>query len=229
MLLNPYRFAASSTLLTGLVSWWSLDEASGSRADSHGSNTLTDNNTVTQAAGKIGNAGQFTTATAEYLSVAAGHGLGGGTSFTAAAWVYPDTIISNGGILRVGSGNGITTHDWLLATQSTYFKFFKSYDSTWEQLNAATYGAPALSTWQFVMAEYDIATKTLGIQINNGTKDTATHTGTTATPSQPFEIGRYHTSEWNGRIDEAAFWSRLLTTEEKAELYNSGTGIAYPG
>jgi hypothetical protein len=45
--------------LTNLISWWSLDEASGSRADKHGANTLTDNNTVLSAAGKKSNAGNF--------------------------------------------------------------------------------------------------------------------------------------------------------------------------
>jgi len=40
-----------SALKTNLQGWWELDAASGSRADSQGSNTLTDNNTVTQALG----------------------------------------------------------------------------------------------------------------------------------------------------------------------------------
>jgi hypothetical protein len=31
---------------TNLVSWWNLDEESGNRSDSHGANTLTDNNSV---------------------------------------------------------------------------------------------------------------------------------------------------------------------------------------
>jgi hypothetical protein len=35
---------------TNLSAWWNLSEASGNRSDSQGSNTLTDNNTVTQAA-----------------------------------------------------------------------------------------------------------------------------------------------------------------------------------
>lgn len=35
----------------GLVSFWNLDEISGTRSDAHGSNHLTDNNTVTYAAG----------------------------------------------------------------------------------------------------------------------------------------------------------------------------------
>jgi hypothetical protein len=41
----------SAGMKTNLISWYDLDEVSGSRADSHGSNTLTDNNTVTSATG----------------------------------------------------------------------------------------------------------------------------------------------------------------------------------
>lgn len=38
-------------LTDNLISWWSLDEASGTRYDSHGTNHLTDNNTVSSEAG----------------------------------------------------------------------------------------------------------------------------------------------------------------------------------
>ena len=50
------------TLPTNLIAYWKLGEASGTRSDSKGSNNLTDNNTVTSAAGKWGTAGQFTAA-----------------------------------------------------------------------------------------------------------------------------------------------------------------------
>jgi hypothetical protein len=39
--------------LTSLVSWWELNETSGNRSDSHGANTLTDNNSVGFALGHI--------------------------------------------------------------------------------------------------------------------------------------------------------------------------------
>lgn len=44
--------ASAEKTAWGLASWWDLDEASGTRSDSHGTNNLTDNNTVTQAGGK---------------------------------------------------------------------------------------------------------------------------------------------------------------------------------
>ena len=67
---RPYSlpWSSGSSLLTGLVSWWNLDETSGTRADSVGSNHLTDVNTVGYAAGKIGNAASFVAANNETLS-----------------------------------------------------------------------------------------------------------------------------------------------------------------
>lgn len=47
------RYSDYAGSKTNLVSWWELDENSGTRADKHGSNTLTDNNTVTAADGKV--------------------------------------------------------------------------------------------------------------------------------------------------------------------------------
>ena len=44
----------SVPMKVSLISWWVLSEASGPRADSHGGNTLADNNTVTATPGQVG-------------------------------------------------------------------------------------------------------------------------------------------------------------------------------
>ena len=51
-----------------IIAWWTLDETSGSRSDSHGTATLSDNNTVGYATGKQSNAASFVEANTEYLS-----------------------------------------------------------------------------------------------------------------------------------------------------------------
>jgi hypothetical protein len=33
---------------------------------------------------------------------------------------------------------------------------------------------------------------------------------------------------FTGSIDEVGFWNRALTSAERASIYNSGTGKAYP-
>ena len=55
-------------LTDNLVSYWKLDESSGNAADSVGSNTLTNTNTVTYSAGKINNGADFERDSAQYFS-----------------------------------------------------------------------------------------------------------------------------------------------------------------
>src|SRR5574341_2164717 len=76
-----------------LISFWELEEASGTRLDATASdNDLTDNNTVTQATGKVGNAAQFTRANTEYLSIAHNTSIAcGDIDQTRCAWVYLDS------------------------------------------------------------------------------------------------------------------------------------------
>ena len=76
--------SASLVSLTNLVSYWKLDEASGNALDAHGTNTLTDSNTVTSAAGKIGDSRHFTRTVPEYFTIADNASLSApaGTSFT---------------------------------------------------------------------------------------------------------------------------------------------------
>ena len=71
---------AGATLGNGLVAFWKLNEQSGTRAAAFSSNDLTDNNTVTFAAGILGNAAVFTSANSEYLSRASNSDLALGTA-----------------------------------------------------------------------------------------------------------------------------------------------------
>jgi len=230
MIINPYRFGGASSLLTNLVSWWSLGEASGSRADSHGSNTLTDNATVTQATGKIGNAAQFTMANSEYLSVAAGHGLQGGErDWTFAAWFYPDSVLVVQTIACVGASG--TNWDWALQidTGLKYKAYVSSSGGASSSITATTSASAA--TWQHILCQFNNATNTIGISVNNETLATSAGPATSKDGGGAFTlatflgVGRYY----GGRTDEACFWNRVLTAGERTDLYNSGSGMAYPG
>lgn len=237
MIIAPYRYAGgggSSTLLNDLVSWWALEEASGIRFDAHGSNDLTDNNTVTQLGGKINNAAQFTQANSEYLSRGAGHGLhGGDRDFTIAGWVYLDNI-STRMFASVGSSSGLATAlDWLLhyrAANNAFRWQCCSGGGYYTVLDTST-GVPNINTWYHLLAQYDATANELALSVNNNTFDTLgsvpglNNTGNIFGLGFPAGASSYH----NGRLDEMCFWSKLLTTDERIELYNSGSGIAYPG
>ena len=219
--------------LTSLISYWKLEEASGSRADSYGTNTLTDNNTVTQAVGKLGNCAQFTALNMEKLSIASNSGLiPGASSFTITVWAYLDSKPTISRILSKDNG---------LAATSEYALWYYGIDDRFRinvafngassiGLNANNFGIPSPSTWYFIIAWVDADADTLNISVNNGTANSTALSSALNSTSTEFDIGSDATGNYfDGRIDSAGFWKRVLTAAERTALYNSGSGRAITG
>lgn len=225
--------AVPSPLLTSLVAYWKLDEASGTRNDSHGTNHLTDNNTVGSVAGKVGNAADFIRANLEYLSRAdGGSGLNfGDVDFTFAAWIRIKSkpALSMQCISKWTPGSLSYVVEWNVADR---FRFWVSSDgSAFAFLDANSLGSPALNTWYFVAAWHAATADNINIQVNNGTVDSAAYSAGVFASNAAFYLGRYHATDdyhLDGAIDEAGAWSRLLTADERTQLYNGGAGQAYP-
>lgn len=210
-----------SPLLNSLISYWKLDEASGTRNDSVGTNHLTDNNTVTQSAGKVGNAGQFTAANLESLSVADNASLRvTGVDFTVAGWFWFDAT----GLATIYNKGGT----WTLFTRTNQIEW-RVFDGSF--FTAIKAYAQAANTWYFMLCDYNAATKTASADVNNsGTPATIVSANPLADDVGLFSIGLTQAGfgYLNGRADEFGFWKRLLTPAEKAQLYNSGSGRTYP-
>lgn len=219
----------ASSLMTGLISYWTLDEASGSRADSIGGNTLTDNNTVTQNPGKIATAAQFTAATSETLSRANNASLQvGDIDFTIACWVYVDTTVNK----DIWVKSSTNQQSYFLTIQSTKFQFIVSAGgtaATYTTLNATTFGNISASTWYHVVAYHDSVNDVIGIAVNGGAANTAATAAGVFAGTGVFALGGVlQYAYMNGRIDEAGFWKKVLTPAERLALYNGGNGITYP-
>ena len=223
---------AASGLLTSLISYWTLDEASGTRVDSvtSSANDLTDNNTVTQNPGKISNAAQFTAANLEFLSRADNASLStGDIDFTLAGWVYLDSL----GAFRVAVGkreNATNREYWFEVNNSDQMRFIVSSNGALQD-GVVTASSVTLSTgtWYFVVAWHDSVANTVNIQVNNGTAHSAAFSLGVFDGGSRFAIGVGESSNyWNGRIDEVGFWKRVLTAAERTNLYNAGTGVTYP-
>ena len=89
---SGFATPGGSPFLSGLIAYWTLDEASGTRVDAHGNNDLSDNNTVTSTTGKVGDAAAFATANSEYLSRADNADLSvGNIDFTFDLWLNLST------------------------------------------------------------------------------------------------------------------------------------------
>ncbi|MCC2631635.1 MAG: type sorting protein [Patescibacteria group bacterium] len=224
---------AASTLLTGLTSYWKLDEVSGNRTDSAGGNTLTSTNGVGVNQGKLGDSAQFTAANSQYLSVADNPAVStGDIDYTLSAWVYLDSK----GVNRTIMGKFNTTgnqREFVLYYSSSNDRFVFTVSgngSSSVDVTANNFGAPALNTWYLVTAWHDSVGNTANISVNDGTTNSiATSTGSFDS-SASFTIGGLIPTStlWDGRIDGAAMWKKALSPSERTELYNAGTGSDYP-
>ena len=220
--------AVPSTLNNGLVHLWKLDEASGTRADSVGAATLTDNNTVTSSTGKTYPlAAQFTAANDEYLSNAIGD-VGLFNVFHLSVWVYFDAftgaqqwIVSK--FNTIGSNRELLVY---LDPSDDTLRAVKYTDGVSSQ-GANSGISPSTGTWHLVEVMH--SGTELGIAVDGGafvtTADTSSFSGTA-----DLEIGGSIAGnvEHGGRIEAVTVWDRVLTANERTELYNSGSGIAYP-
>jgi hypothetical protein len=75
----------------------------------------------------------------------------------------------------------------------------------------------------------DKAAQNINIQIGNNAATTTSTPGSVMSPlASNLEIGRSGSVVWDGRIDNVAFWKRVLTTAEWTEYQQSGNGNVYP-
>lgn len=214
-------------LLTNLTSYWTLDEASGARADSHGGISLTDNNTVTQTTGKIGNAAVFDAANSEYLSAADNATLRVfGTSWTIAFWFYPVAISGTQALVYKGPGTGSLVEYGIRLNGGNQFALIRGDGTTSTTVTTTNVAPPG--QWSHGVAWFDLATNLSGVQLNNSAP--VLGTGREVNGANLFAIGRSGAASsgyFTGRIDEVALWKRALNPTERAYLYNNGAGRSY--
>ena len=152
-----------AVLTDSLTSFWELGEASGTRSDSSGTNHLTDNATVTQATGKVGNAAQFTSANSEYLSIADNASIStGNIDWTKSFWIYADTLAQYSMVASKGWGGADANTEWALYYDGQLV--FIAYNGTTEvAVMASNFGALSTATWYYVKIYHDSVTNVLGI------------------------------------------------------------------
>lgn len=224
---------STGAMLTNLLAYYSLEEASDTRVDQHGGYHLTDNNTVTRAAGVVEQAASFAVGSSEYLSRADEAALRmGDVDWCMAGWVY---LADKSAVYTIASkfnGTG-NQREWQLQYLNTSdrFRFIVSGDGTaTTPLLASTAGSPSATTWYFVYAEHNAAANTIGVSVNAGVLDTAAHTTGTFGGTAMFALGATGVPNFtmNGRMDEWAFWKgRVLTAAERTWAYNAGAGRSY--
>ncbi len=209
-------FAYVSSLLTGLLAWYALNETPGnSRLDSSGAaQTLTEfTGSVASTAGVLGNAAQFA-ADGHYLR-RDGSLLGSATACSFACFIKPTDAgtytwmsCTLGGALRVAlrtSGGSVfwTASGAYTLSAAIASGVFSHVAGTYDGINERLYVNGVLVGTNPATAAFGISRFALG---------------NTAAPGESAL----------GALDLAGVWSRALTGAEITALYNAGAGRDYP-
>lgn len=220
-------------LRRGLVSFWPLNEASGTRSDVHGGNDLTDNNTVAQGTGNVyANCADFERGNTEYLTVANNSSLNP-SEITFCCWVQIEAKFTQLNIASKDNFSANSTREFLLDYESAAdrFRAYVFYNATggFDVLDADNFGAPSTATWYFLCLKMG---STLSLSVNGGTPDTMAASGSRNIASTTFSIGAHFNGAtpfgpWDGLMGPAMFYNRILGDSEVTSLYNAGSGIKY--
>jgi RHS repeat-associated protein len=218
----------------GLAAWWTLNESSGTRNDSYGANHLTDYNTVGSTTGKKSNAADFEKDTLEYLGKTSTTQLQMSTSdIYVGAWIKAEgTLVGNPNVI---SKLGNTPEFNLRLLSSGQVQFIVRDSSGLNYTIASSTTNISSGQWYYVEGWTDKVNRTVYVNVNNGIPGSATWTvnenrdaaGTTALTLGARDLSGVMGEYWDGLIDEAVYYKRMLTPGERAWLYNQGNGRTY--
>lgn len=216
----------------GLISYWNLTEASGTRADSHGSNTLADNNTVTSETSfngaKRNVSANFVKVNQESLSTQLEWST---TNIHVALWARSNQDIAG------TSGSLITKHiggvpEWRIWTgnvDGTTDRVYLAASSVGQNEDVnVDLGVASLPFGQWRMVEMRRNGSTIGVAVNGGAFTDGSLNGVN-TGDGVLRLGarEFALDFFNGRLEEVGVWNRVLTAQERTDLWNSGDGLFY--
>lgn len=226
------------SLLTGIIAFWKLEEFAGPRQSCVSRLNLSAVGTPTNTTGIVGNGVNLVRSSNQNLEVADTSTLEPTGDFTISFWFKRGNVnnVTNG---LVAKGNPIT---W--GTTSQYGIWFTGGNaltftvSMGVSLKTVTGATITDSNWHHVVATfaYGASTSTMTLYLDGaqtGTPNTA-GSGTFINTSGKFCIGAHDagngnaTNRFDGVMDAVGIWSRVLTSDERAYLYNSGAGRQHP-
>jgi hypothetical protein len=224
-------------LANGLVSFWNMSEASGTRVDTTGSNDLTDSGVTLSGAGKIGPAADLEATNGDFFSIDdnATLSFSAAQSFTLSAWVNLETdgvympIVYKGsalldpsieyGIYLVGVDGGTASTARVSIGNGTNASFKVSMVTV------------STGTWFFVCGWYNAVTDSIYIQTNDEAPRKAKALYGPYDGANDFMVGYFGSgaySKLDGLIDLVGVWNRCPTYMDgyamADSIYNLGSG-----
>jgi hypothetical protein len=226
------------SLLTDLAAAWELDEASGNALDSHSTNTLTETGgTIGSSTGPggVGNSRDFEFGDTEYFAIADNTAVStGDIDFTIEVWVNLES--------GTGSDQDIVSKYDTAGNQREYRIFYSTGTSrfSWGLSSTGTSqtsailanGTPSLATWYQIIVWHDATNNEMGIAVNAEVSPVVSgYSSGVFDGTSPFHIGARGAASPTGYVDgliaKVRMWKRVLTSQERTDLYNGGAGLAY--
>ena len=227
--LPAFQVVLHAALADNLTWYFELNEASGNAIDSVAAANLTDTNTVTSAAGKVGNARDYTAANSEYFTGADSAARStGDIDFTLAGWAWFDSAATAMDFLSKWETG---QQEFLLRRAGVdVIQFYVSADGS-ATTNVDSAVAISTGTWYFIAARHDSTNNLIRLRVDTTDATAVSHAGGVFDSSTALLFGAIlpatPTNFLDGRMDEWGFWKRHLSDAELTTLYDSGTGMSY--
>jgi hypothetical protein len=210
---------------TNLLAYYKLDETSGVVADDskgHDNNGTNTNASVNQA-GKVGTSYSFS-GNNNYITTE-NFSMDGTKLMTMAAWIYPTDWTANDGIW-VSRGTS-TEISGLMESTNLGIGLFVINAMGGQCISDDN--AVNLNAWNFIAATYDGTTAKI-YSNGNLVGNCSITDGLEVKDSFKIGIDDYDLVNrgFTGKIDEANIWRQALTHGDLNNIYNAGTGRAYP-
>jgi hypothetical protein len=218
-----------SSLMTNLVHYWKLDEASGNRAATVGGITLTDTNTVGSAAGLSGTAADFESSNSEALVLSASQVLNFGNAWSVQTWHKTES--GNGCIWQAGD-NLASPSNSAFKLESNYLYGSQNASAVFKHYNAIPNTA---ATWYHTVITWNGTTLKVyqnGADITAGLGKPTDNAGTMADVSRLFQLGcannAGYSTFYDGLLQHVAIWARALSAGDVTALYGGGMIVSHP-
>ena len=223
----PDSGATSPINMTGNLALYHFEATGATTPDTSGGGRDLTVNGATQVAGKVGSYALDFDGTNDYLEYTAADVLPGTTNeITIAFWQYGAPGLGNNSILWAedGSGNRVVNIHLPYGGQ-IYFDCGNS-GSSYDRLNRFALPSDYSGGWNHWAFTKDVATATMRIYLNGAPWHSGAGNTNTLSTIVKLVVGSQEGTSgfYEGKIDELAIWSRVLTADEIADIYLSQNG-----
>jgi len=238
MILKPPKFSSvvkGQPLADAIKGCWLLNDKSGiDLLDASGyHNDLILDTPLVRTAGKFGNSLLFTGGVAEFAYMNDNPSLTvGSRGFAVSCWIYLDSLSADAGI--IGKSGTTETKEWALFYRSDFGRFaFRVYDidnDGYLNRHFVVSGCPLVGAWHHIVATFNGGTSAtdLAIYVDGIRRDTNSLgsgfvyiNDLDSSLTLGYVGAAWAKSSFVGRMDNAKYFARGLSSSEIAQLYQN--------